>query len=69
MELFQLMNDRKWIKDTVPCSNIPFQTYECCYHIVLPWKCKFPWEEDSDKEITSYKQTLYEYVYSMYPAT
>lgn len=47
------MNDKKWIKDTVPCANIPFQTYECCYHIILPWKCKFPWEDDNDKEVTT----------------
>ena len=43
------MNDRSWIKDGVPCTNIPFQTYECCYHMYVPWKCKFPWEDDSKK--------------------
>lgn len=44
------MNNKSWIKDTVACTNIPFQTYECCYHITLPWLCKFPWEDDSMKE-------------------
>ena len=43
------MNDRSWIKDVVSCTNIPFQTYECCYHMYVPWKCKFPWEDDSKK--------------------
>lgn len=44
------MNDKSWIKDIVPCADIPFQTYECCYHITLPWLCKYPWEDDSMKE-------------------
>ena len=44
------MNDRNWLKKVTPCADIPFQTYECCYHITLPWKCKFPWEDDSEKE-------------------
>lgn len=44
------MNDKNWIKDVVPCTDIPFQTYKCCYHITLPWLCKFPWEDDSMKE-------------------
>lgn len=34
----------------IKCSDIPFQTYECAYRIYLPWKCKFPWEDDSKKE-------------------
>lgn len=21
------------------CDEVPLQTYECCYHIYLPWKC------------------------------
>ena len=44
------MNDRSWLKKETACADIPFQTYECCYHITLPWKCKFPWEDDSEKE-------------------
>ena len=44
------MNDKSWIKDVVPCPDIPYQTYECCYHIYLPWKCKHSWEDDSKKE-------------------
>ena len=44
------MNDRSWIKETTACADIPFQTYECCYHITLPWLCKYPWEDDSMKE-------------------
>lgn len=44
------MNDKSWIKNTSACADIPFQTYECCYHITLPWLCKYPWEDDSMKE-------------------
>lgn len=44
------MNDKNWIKDNVPCADVPFQTYECCYHITLPWLCKYPWEDDDMKE-------------------
>ena len=44
------MNDKSWIKNNVPCADIPFQTYECCYHITLPWLCKYHWEDDSMKE-------------------
>lgn len=33
------MNNKSWIKDSIMCSDIPFQTYECCYHIMLPWLC------------------------------
>ena len=44
------MNDKNWIKDGVPCADVPFQTYECCYHITLPWLCKYSWEDDSMKE-------------------
>ena len=43
------MNDKSWIKNASACADIPFQTYECCYHITLPWLCKFPWEDDSMK--------------------
>lgn len=43
------MNDKSWIKN-ITCMDVPFQTYECCYHITLPWKCKHPWEDDSKKE-------------------
>lgn len=43
------MNDKSWIKNTSACADIPFQTYECCYHITLPWLCKFPWEDDNMK--------------------
>ena len=45
------MNDRNWIKNVTACVDIPFQTYECCYHITLPWLCKYPWEDDSKKEM------------------
>ena len=34
----------------IKCSDVSFQTYECSYRIYLPWKCKFPWEDDSQKE-------------------
>lgn len=44
------MNDKSWIKNVRACADIPFQTYECCYHITLPWLCKYPWEDDSMKE-------------------
>ena len=44
------MNDKSWIKDVSACVDVPFQTYECCYHITVPWLCKFPWEEDSMKK-------------------
>lgn len=44
------MNDKSWIKEGTPCKDIPFQTYECCYHVTLPWLCKYPWEDDSMKE-------------------
>lgn len=43
------MNNKNWIKESKKCSNVPSQTYECCYHIYLPWKCKSPWEEDNKK--------------------
>lgn len=43
------MNNQNWIKNTSACADVPFQTYECCYHIALPWLCKFPWEDDSVK--------------------
>ena len=43
------MNDKKWMKQT-KCRDIPSQSYACCYHMYLPWKCKFPWEDDSAKE-------------------
>ena len=43
------MNDKSWMKN-ISCADIPFQTYECCYHITLPWLCKHPWEDDSKKE-------------------
>ena len=45
------MNDKSWIKEEMECMKVPPQTYECCYHIYLPWKCKFPWEEDDKKEM------------------
>ena len=45
----------KGISPTIPYKNIPCrdvtpQSYECAYHIYLPWKCKFPWEDDSQLE-------------------
>ncbi len=30
------------------CSEVNFQEYTCCYHIYLPWKCKFAWEPEED---------------------
>lgn len=44
------MNDKSWIKNCSACSDVSFQTYECCYHIYLPWRCKCPWENDEDKK-------------------
>ncbi len=44
------MNDKSWIKNCSACSDVSFQTYECCYHIYLPWRCKYPWENDEDKK-------------------
>lgn len=32
------------------CKDVPFQTYQCCYHIYLPWLTKFPWEDDSARQ-------------------
>lgn len=29
------------------CSDIHFGTYDCVYNIMLPYKVKFPWEDDS----------------------
>lgn len=46
------MDDKSWLKD-IACSNTQFQTYECYYHITLPWLCKYPWEDDSMKEPTT----------------
>lgn len=34
----------------IPCNKIEFQSYSCAYHIYLPWKCKFAWEDDSKLE-------------------
>ena len=44
------MNNKDWIKDNSPCSDIDYQTYECCYHIYLPWKCKLLNEDDDKKK-------------------
>ena len=44
------MNDRKWVKEAIPCTDIEFGSYECTYKIYAPWKCKFPWEDDDKKE-------------------
>lgn len=30
------------------CEDIGFGTYECAYNIMLPYKVKFPWEDDSE---------------------
>lgn len=32
------------------CKDIKSQSYDCAYHIYLPWKCKFAWEDDSKLE-------------------
>ena len=29
------------------CNDVKFGTYECSYKIMLPYLCKFPWEDDS----------------------
>ena len=29
------------------CNDVKFGTYECSYSIMLPYLCKFPWEDDS----------------------
>ena len=47
------MNDKNWIKDIVPCADIPSQTYECCYHIMLPWLCRYPCGERQYAEATT----------------
>ena len=39
----------KWQKD-IECKNVPFQTYECCYHIYLPWLSKYTWESNDQKQ-------------------
>ena len=42
------------------CKDIKSQSYECAYHIYLPWKCKFPWEDDSklEKKLVSIDKCL-----------
>ena len=32
------------------CKDVEPQSYSCAYHIYLPWKCKFAWEDDSKLE-------------------
>lgn len=32
------------------CSEIPFGTGLCAYAIYLPWKTKFEWEDESQRE-------------------
>lgn len=44
------MNDKSWMRDIATCSEVPFQTYKCCYYIYLPWKCKYSWEDNSEKK-------------------
>lgn len=44
------MNDGSWLRNVGACADVPFQTYECCYHIMLPWLCKYHLEDDSMKE-------------------
>ena len=34
----------------IPCKDVEPQSYSCAYHIYLPWKCKFAWEDDSNLE-------------------
>lgn len=45
------MNDKGWIKNDVLCVGIPFQAYECCYHITLPWLCEDSWGEDKSLKV------------------
>ena len=42
------------------CKDIKSQSYECAYHIYLPWKCKFSWEDDSklEKKLVSIDKCL-----------
>ena len=45
-----MMNDKSWINNCSACSDIPFQTYKCCYHICLPWRCKYSCGKNEDKD-------------------
>ena len=36
--------------ENISCKDVEPQSYSCAYHIYLPWKCKFPWEDDSKLE-------------------
>jgi hypothetical protein len=29
------------------CNDIKSGSYDCSYNIMLPYLCKFPWEDDS----------------------
>jgi len=33
----------------IKCNEISSGTYECSYSIYLPWKCKFDWEDESER--------------------
>lgn len=32
------------------CNEIGFGTGDCAYNIMLPWRCKFPWEPESERK-------------------
>lgn len=33
------------------CGEIGFGTYNCAYNIQVPWKCKFPWENEDQRTL------------------
>ena len=40
-----MCNNTNWQKD-MRCVDVPPQTYECCYHIYLPWLYTSPCNKD-----------------------
>lgn len=37
-----------WQKD-INCQQVHIQSYDCSYHIYLPWQCKVLWDDIEDK--------------------
>ena len=38
-----------WQK-SIRCEDIDYGTYQCAYHIYVPWLCKLSYEDDSQKK-------------------
>lgn len=43
------VNMSYWQKN-IQCEDIDYGTYQCAYHIYVPWLCKLPYEHDSQKK-------------------